>query len=284
MIKIKVPATSANLGPGFDVLGLALDLYNTFVFEKTEKAMGRDTLVHEAYLKVFSYLEIDPIPVEIKIQGEIPMSRGLGSSSACIVGGLLGANELLGNPLPLEKILLLATELEGHPDNVAPALLGGLVASVETKGKIYTKKIPVKHPYQLMTLIPEFPLSTEKARSVLPKVLSYEAGVHNVGRAILLTAALLTGEDDSLALGMEDQMHEPFRGELIEGFQEVKTSVGKLGALATCLSGAGPTILAIVKEEDEETVERIKEYMKRSFPTWQVGVHHLEEKGARRIL
>lgn len=126
MIRIKVPATSANLGPGFDVLGLALSLYNVFTFIEKDGAMEYDTLVHVAYHKVFEHLGRKLIPVEIEIDAEIPMARGLGSSSACIVGGLVGANEMLGSPLSREELLALATELEGHPDNVTPALYGAI--------------------------------------------------------------------------------------------------------------------------------------------------------------
>lgn len=283
MIRIKVPATSANLGPGFDVLGVALSLYNVFTFKERAGVMTSDTLVHEAYLKVFQHLKEAPIPVDIDIEAQIPMARGLGSSSACIVGGLMGANEMLGAPLSQEEILSLATEMEGHPDNAAPAILGGLVASLTKEKKVYTQKIPVKNSYGFIALIPDFSLSTESARAVLPKVLRYEDSVHNVSRISFLLTALMGGQDDLLSLGMEDRMHQPHRGTLIPGYEKIREALSECSALGSYLSGAGPTIMGLVREEDEEVFQRIRTFMTTEFPAWQVLFLHPEEQGALRL-
>lgn len=283
MIRIKVPATSANLGPGFDVLGLALSLYNVITFTEKDGAMGHDTMVHVAYHKVFEHLGRKIVPVEIEIEAEIPMARGLGSSSACIVGGLMGANEMLGSPLSTQELLALATELEGHPDNVTPALYGGLMASLTKEGRVHSLNIPVKNRYSFIALIPDFALSTEKARAVLPEVLSYEDSVHNVSRTTMLLTALLTGQDDLLSLGMEDRMHQPYRGKLIPGFERIGQVLYDCGVLGFYLSGAGPSIMGLTREDDQEVIEKIRTFMTDELPGWQVLVLHLEEKGAMRI-
>lgn len=279
MISVRVPATSANLGPGFDVLGLAMDRYNTFTFIKSHD-FPEDNLIYQAYNKVFEYLGEEIVPVEIQVKEDIPQARGLGSSAACIVGGIMGANEILGKPLNKDEILKLATEIEGHPDNVAPAIYGGLVASVMEGENIYTGKVPIKNDLIFIALVPNFELSTSDAREVLPSEIPYKHGIHNVGRASMLITALVTGDNSLIKLGLQDKLHQPYRGKLIPGFDEIISTTYESGALGCYLSGAGPTIMCIADSKDLTFIDNIKETMRKDYRDWTVYSHKVDYDGA----
>ena len=206
MIQINVPATSANLGPGFDTLGIALNRYNSFNIKQVEKLdFTNENLVYRSYRRVFELLGKALIEVEITIETGIPVSRGLGSSAACIVGGVMAANEMQGRPLSKEEILEISTMIETHPDNVAPAIYGGLVTSVMEGEKVYFCQVPIKNKLEFITLVPDFKLSTELARGVLPRTIPYKDGVYNVGRVALLLSALTSGRDDLLKHALKDK-------------------------------------------------------------------------------
>lgn len=279
MIKVKVPATSANLGPGFDVLGLAIDRYNIFTFVESAESK-EENLIYKSYRRVFEYLGKPLIPVKIQVNDNIPIARGLGSSAACIVGGIMGANEILGKPLDKEDILKLATEIEGHPDNVAPAIYGGLVVSVMEGDKIHIAKLPIKNKLNFIALVPNFELSTSKAREVLPKRIDFKDGIYNVSRVSILLTALATGDSGLIKLGLQDKFHQPYRGKLIEGFDEIISAVNQKGALGCYLSGAGPTIMCIGPGEDNRLIKDIQEYVKDEYPDWEVFVHKVDNIGA----
>lgn len=279
MIKVKVPATSANLGPGFDVLGLAIDRYNIFTFVESAESK-EENLIYKSYRRVFEYLGKPLIPVKIQVNDNIPIARGLGSSAACIVGGIMGANEILGKPLDKEDILKLATEIEGHPDNVAPAIYGGLVVSVMEGDKIHIAKLPIKNKLNFIALVPNFELSTSKAREVLPKRIDFKDGIYNVSRVSILLTALATGDSGLIKLGLQDKFHQPYRGKLIEGFDEIISAVNQKGALGCYLSGAGPTIMCIGPGEDNRLIKGIQEYVKDEYPAWEVFVHKVDNIGA----
>lgn len=283
MIRIKVPATSANLGSGFDALGLALDLYNVFSFKAGAGSIDEDSLVHLAYNKVFTYLHREIEPVEIIVDTNIPMARGLGSSASCIVGGIMGANEVLGGVLSQKEILTLATEIEGHPDNVAPAIFGGMVVSVMEDNEIYWANIPVKNDYNYIVLIPDFELSTKEARRVLPEMIPFDEAKFNVGRVSLLITAMVTGQDDLIKIGLEDKLHEPYRGDLIPGFRNIMDKVRSFNLVGSYLSGAGPSIMIMAKKDDQDGIKKIKDFMEKSYPDWLIFEHHLENIGAMRI-
>lgn len=279
MIKVIVPATSANLGPGFDVLGLAIDRYNIFTFVESAESK-EENLIYKSYRRVFEYLGKPLIPVKIQVNDNIPIARGLGSSAACIVGGIMGANEILGKPLDKEDILKLATEIEGHPDNVAPAIYGGLVVSVMEGDKIHIAKLPIKNKLNFIALVPNFELSTSKAREVLPKRIDFKDGIYNVSRVSILLTALATGDSGLIKLGLQDKFHQPYRGKLIEGFDEIISAVNQKGALGCYLSGAGPTIMCIGPGEDNRLIKDIQEYVKDEYPAWEVFVHKVDNIGA----
>lgn len=279
MIRVRVPATSANLGPGFDVLGLAIDRYNTFSFEKSHE-FTEENLIYHSYKKLFKYLGEEIIPVDIKVEEHVPRARGLGSSASCIVGGLMGANEMLGRPLNQEGILRLATDIEGHPDNVAPAIYGGLVVSVMEADKIHTGKVPIKNELEFVALVPDFHLETKVARSVLPKEIALKDGIYNVGRISMLITALVTGDNSLIKLGLQDKFHQPSRGKLIAEFDNIISAAYQYGALGCYLSGAGPSIMTIAKNGDEAFKDRIKDFMNKNYPSWGVYSHKIDKRGA----
>jgi len=200
MVSIKVPATSANMGPGFDCLGVALDLYNHFEIEETasgleitgcEECFSNDTnLIYTSMQKCFEVLNYQPKGLKININSNIPISRGLGSSAACIVGGIAAANELAGGKLTKAQILEIANAIEGHPDNVAAALMGGMTIAVQDKGKIYYENVKIADNLRFCAIIPDFTLSTSEARAALPNNLTYGDAIFNISRATLLATAL----------------------------------------------------------------------------------------------
>lgn len=272
MITVKVPATSANVGAGFDALGLALDLFNTVTFELSDKLTiastdntpvptGTDNLVYRAACATFEFCG-RPVPaMKILQENPIPMARGLGSSSACIVAGILGANALMGKPLSDRDMLHLAAGIEGHPDNVAPALLGGFVASVMDEDAVYSVKKDISEQLAFAAFIPNFPLLTEKARAVLPAELGYRNAVYNLSRAALATAAFCDGDYELLGIATKDTMHQQYRLPLIPGGEEIFVKAKELGALAVYISGAGPTIMAVVRRSDEAFFASANEWL-----------------------
>lgn len=290
-VKVKVPATSANLGPGFDVAGLAVTLYNTFTFELTdgpleitgcpEQFANEDNLTYQAFKKAAKQVGLEYHNVKIHTKTEVPFTRGLGSSSTCIVAGIVGAYALMDRADERNEILNLATEIEGHPDNVAPAIFGGMTVSVvEADYNVTTLSLPVKHDYRFIALIPPFTLSTEKARSVLPEQLERKDAIANVSHLALMVASIINGYDHGLKLGFKDRFHQPYRGQLINNFFPIMECLEKdEGVLGAYLSGAGPTIMALIKAEDTKGVVRIKDELGDLIKGWRVEKLELDTRG-----
>lgn len=281
-ITIRVPATSANLGPGFDSLGLALDLWNettmTLAIEYTVQvngegrerlSEGENNLIIRSAQKLAERVGKNLPPFHVDCTNRIPLSSGLGSSAAAKLTGLLGANILLGKPLAKNEILNLAAELEGHPDNVAAAMLGGLVVSTVDNGNVYAHKIkvdgiqtPLGHfeaLFYVTVVLPDFHIPTKQARKALPKHVSINDAVHNISRAVLITEALRTGDLDLLGKAMTDTLHQPYRFSLIPGAQEVMDAAKRAGAPAVALSGAGPSLIAFSSKPDPAIGEAMKQ-------------------------
>lgn len=250
--KIRVPATSANLGPGFDVLGLAVSLYATFTVEASEKLVfhgvaeayaNEDNLFWKSYTLACKALDRPLQPLSVSIQSEIPIARGLGSSAAMIVGGITAAYAIHKLPLNRGQILDLATRIEGHPDNVAPAVYGGLRASLTDKAsKVSTLELPIHPSLKFLFLIPDFELLTETTRAVLPKTYPLRDFAHNGVRLIYTVKALEKGDIQNLVIGLDDVLHQPYRFPLIEDTPELFHRLKLLNLSAYYLSGAGPTI------------------------------------------
>ena len=259
---MRVPATSANLGPGFDCLGLALNIWNEVTFEPADKLTyhvagegaeklnkGSKNLLTQAYALLYEVCGKEMQGVKICAHNDIFMSSGLGSSAAAIVSGLFGANEMLERPLNQNDLLKLANEMEGHPDNVAPALFGGLVVSIMAGIEIITRRYEIP---ELTTVIvkPNADWPTRVARAVLPKSVSRADAVYNIGRTTLVVEALRNGDLELLQKVMDDRIHQPYRLKHISGGMSAYKTAKQFGAAA--LSGAGPSIIAFVPPEKAE--------------------------------
>lgn len=282
LITFKIPATSANIGSGFDSVGLALNLYNEIhiyendnskkiefeIFGEGENEISKkDNMIYSAMKLVFKKLKSKPNKgYIIKCINRIPLSRGLGSSSAAIIGGLLCSNFILGNKLKIEKdILNMAVQIEGHPDNVAPAILGGIISGVVKKEENF-KYIKIKPPKNLKAIvsIPDFYLSTEIARNILPKEITRKDAIFNISRAALLTSALFSNRLDLLEIATEDKIHQDYRAKFIPNLNQLFKETKKAGAYSVTISGAGSSILALTKD-DKNIIEKVSKAMHSSF-------------------
>ncbi len=258
-VSIKVPATTANLGAGFDCIGVALSLYNQFHFSPTDSptkmtvkgfgaksiSLGEDNLLYRAFSQLYKRIGKKVPPVEITVKMNVPPARGLGSSATAIVGGLLAANHFASYPLSPQQLLDLAIEIEGHPDNVAPAMLGGCILCVGEKSERHFVPIECHDSICFVVAIPDFELSTSQARAVLPKSLSYQQAVFNIAHLGLLIKALETGKPEWLKEALKDKLHQPYRQSLIRGYERVSKAVAAAGGYGMVISGAGPTLLAL---------------------------------------
>lgn len=294
MIRIQVPATSANLGSGFDSLGVALTLYNQVWMEESDviDISSKDDVkipTDESNLIYWSaqrlYEECGKRLPGLKIiqENNIPMTRGLGSSSACIVAGLVGANRFLGNPLSKTDLETLAVAIEGHPDNTTPCITGGLVTSAMDGGRIYSVTVPVADNIRFAVFVPPFELKTETARGALPDKYSRQDAVFNLSRSALMTSALFSGSLENLRVAVQDRLHQPYRKDFIEGYDTVFRLSYELGSYGTCISGAGPSILAIVDEKGVETFEKhaISSLEEKGICGWRLLTLAPESNGAR---
>lgn len=294
MIKIKVPATSANLGSGFDSLGLALDMYNEVYMEeadeisimtldKTKIPCDQNNLIYASAKILYEECGKKIPGMRIKQLNNIPMSRGLGSSSACIIAGLLGANRFLGNPLDKHDLINLAAKIEGHPDNTTPALTGGLVASAIDAGKVYSVTVPVSKGISFAVMIPPFELKTELARKALPDKYTRQDAVFNLSRSALMTASLFSGSMENLRVAVSDKIHQPYRFSLIKGADYVFRISYELGSFGTYISGAGPTIISIVDQKAAKAFENkaIRKLEEKGEKGWRLLILKPDECGAQ---
>lgn len=268
MIRVQVPATSANMGPGFDTMGIALSMHNTLLVEETEKDIVVDIVGQEPqhFINPSRHLIVDTIHKIFALAGKqvkglhlicentIPFARGLGSSSAAIVSGLFGGNALLGYPFTKEELIKIATEIEGHPDNVVPAICGGFTVASKLPDAVYHVKCDIPATMQAVVAIPDFKLSTAKARAVLPQEVPLEDAVFNMGKTAMVVAAAM--QQDFVLWGkmMEDRLHQPYRFPLIPGADKIVQNALSAGALSCVLSGAGPTMIAWVEQGSGEKV------------------------------
>ncbi|AVX20429.1 homoserine kinase [Carboxydocella sporoproducens DSM 16521] len=280
MFTIRVPATTANLGPGFDCIGLALNLYNEIRVELNAKNEFRleiegwgaeelkkpeNNLFLQACQEIFVRCEQKMPGLNVFFLNKIPGGAGLGSSAAALVAGLVAGNLLLGEPFTRQDLLEIATTLEGHPDNVAPALLGGCVVAVKTENRVEWLRweVPAEE-LAAIAVVPRYLLATKVSRQVLPRTVSFADAVFNVNRVALLVGAFAQKAWDKLAVAMTDRLHQPYRMPLIPGLNEALAAAQEAGAYGTALSGAGPTILALVAPERKQQVaEAVKEALKK---------------------
>ncbi len=282
MITIKAPASTANIGPGFDCLGMALNLYNVFRVEFADKNRlqgvedrfnNDDNMFLTAYRNACEAIGAKPEPLYVGFDCDIPVSRGLGSSSALLCAGLFAANSLHGDPLSREELFQLAAKMEGHPDNVAPCIFGGLTAAAEAGGHFVCRQFNVHPDYKFTALIPDFEVSTEVARGVLPSEYSRDTVVKNSSNLMLLCSALDKGDMELLRAVGKDYIHEPYRRSLIKGYDEIKEIVeGDCGGVMF-ISGSGSTCLLIhQKDLSYRALSRIASI---KDPVWTVKDLHM---------
>jgi homoserine kinase len=291
---VSVPASTANLGPGFDCLGLALNLWNQAEFTVLEDGLkisiqgegageipsNQDNLIYKAFKSTYQYLnQSPPKGLEVNCKNQIPLSSGLGSSASATLLGILGAKALLGTDLEDDEIIHLGTKLEGHPDNITPSLLGGLTISSQKDNEILTEKIQA-YPWKLLIVLPEFELSTEDSRDVLPKLISVSDAVQNIGSSLLLVQALQSGDLLKLRKYMVDKIHQPYRLPLIPGAVDAIEIAQQSGA-AAALSGAGPSMIAFTKTRDEEVQDKIVNTFKTAGLKSRVFNLEIDNTGAR---
>ena len=286
-IKLRVPATSANLGPGFDCLGCAFKLYNTFLFEPCsgysfkgveEPYRNEDNLAVIGYKRVMEYLEQPPVGFHMELTDcQIPICRGLGSSSTLILAGAYAANLLHNGGLSREELLEICTGIEGHPDNLAPAVYGGLTGSMMFAGKPVTVRYTPNPALTWVAMVPDFELSTQKARQVLPTQVSREDAIFNVSRASILLGALEQGDEALLALAMDDRLHQNYRKPLIPEYEEVEQIVLEEGFPAMCLSGAGPTLLTVTRHGGD--IANLRRRLKALQGGWKVQPLQVDMQG-----
>lgn len=262
-VTVRVPATTANLGPGFDCLGLALDFFDTVTLSVVPSGgfappdgegsdSGHRALILLAARSLYEHAGLVTPPLAAAREAAIPVSRGLGSSAAAIVAGLLAANELAGQPFDQNGLLQIACELEGHPDNATPALLGGFRVAVMAGGSIRQIMVPLPENLRVVLFIPDFVMPTHETRKLLPTELTRSDVVFQIGRAALLVAALATGQTQYLAAGTEDRLHQPARGQVFPAMFAIFEAARGAGALAAYLSGGGPTIGALTAGREQD--------------------------------
>lgn len=293
MIKVKVPATTANMGPGFDSIGMALTMYNIVYAEEIEKGLeiiiqdgnvsiptDESNLIYKTICHFYDNIG-KPVPgIRIVQQDSIPHTRGLGSSAACIVAGLHIANAISHSFFSKEELVQMAAQIEGHPDNTTPALLGGMTIGAMNENDMKYVKVHVPDTLHFAVMIPDFTLSTELARGVLPETVSLKDAVFNASRAALLAASMISGDIDNLQMASQDHLHQPYRSKLIPHMDEILEQARYYGAKGTFLSGAGPTLLAIIKNVVDFRREMVQ-YLSTLEQEWQVQMLQADNEGAK---
>ncbi len=287
-VSVKVPATTANMGPGFDCLGMALPIYNTITIEETvlpgtgiEINVMADTdsidqlsldhipsdensIVYKAVELLYNSIGQTPSELKINIHSNIPVARGLGSSSSVIVGALIAANELLGRPADEVALLSIACEIEGHPDNITPAIVGGLViSSQEDDGSVIYRKLDWPQEWAVTVCVPDFELSTDIARSVLPAEVPMKDAIFNAKRLAMFVEAIHTKDSELMKLALQDRLHQPYRMKLVPGLDKIIDKLRHFDNVLGCvLSGAGSSILII---SEKNNVDKIKEVVRETW-------------------
>lgn len=293
MVLVRIPATAANLGPGFDSLGLALTLYNDFEFQLQENGINiagcapefcnEDNLAVTSFYRCWRYLKQPETGLKLNVCSNVPVGSGLGSSSTCVVAGVMAANILAGKPLSKRELVKIATEIEGHPDNVAPAILGKMVIAVQDKEDIYCNVLTVATGLRFVALTPDYSVSTEEARKQLPSEVSFSDAVFNVGRVGLLISSLVNGNFQNLDAALKDRLHEPFRSKLIKEWASLEQFSQEADAPTFFISGSGPTVIFVFQDDGSDHFSRIQPALTKFLPNWTARELRVDWQGARVI-
>ena len=283
-LEVIVPASTANLGPGFDSIGMALNLFTTIRITRAQETRlffhgdtlaglpsDEDNLILQVMRKCFAEQGQSLPPLHIHVWSEIPLTRGLGSSAAALVAGLVAANALLGDVYSEDDLLQLGTAWEGHPDNIGASLLGGVV--IGSWDGVHASVVRVEPPLDVVVAVPDFELPTERARHALPENIPFQDAILSSSRANVLTAALIQGRWELLETAMRDLFHQPYRAQFIPGMADILSTAGEHGALGTALSGAGPTLFAFTRK-----TEQVEQFLTESFARYDtpVSIFHLK--------
>ncbi|MCY6370139.1 homoserine kinase [Clostridium ganghwense] len=292
MIKIRIPATTANMGPGFDSFGMALKFYNEIWIEEIKQGIQviqegkpseiplEDNLIYTSLVKILNKYGYDYHGFKIEVKEcNIPISRGLGSSAACIVAGITAANALMGNVLSTDDIIREAVEIEGHPDNIVPAVIGGMVVSLMDEDKVIYSKVNIPNDLRMFVMIPNFKLSTEEARHVLPPNYSNGDCIFNISRAAMFVNAMNNGELDKLRVSTQDRIHQNYRINLISDAEKIFEGAREYGSLAEFISGSGSTLMALVDKNNKGFEKKMTSFLNKLQDKWEVHLLEADVEG-----
>lgn len=289
MIKVTVPATSANLGIGYDTLGMAVSLYAHFTFDHAdaltitgcpEEFQNEDNMVYQAFVQALKAWGKEPFPISIDIDTQIPVARGLGSSSTCVVAGIMGAAALTRRAVTRDELVALAAQMEGHPDNVAPALLGAAVCSFTPTGELpRCLRYAVSDRLRFVTIIPPYEVHTSEARKVVPQEVPLTTAVWQMGRVAGLTRGLETGDTDLIAAANDDRLQEPYRRALIPDYDAIRATCLEGGAKTLWISGSGSTLMAVT--DDTIVAKFLQVRLREQFPECETHILTCDNAGAQ---
>lgn len=289
MIKVTVPATSANLGIGYDTLGMAVSLYAHFTFDHAdtltitgcpEEFQNEDNMVYQAFVQALDAWGLEPFPISIHIETDIPVARGLGSSSTCVVAGIMGAAALARRAVTRDELVALAARMEGHPDNVAPALLGAAVCSFTPTGELpRCLRYEVSGRLRFVTIIPPYEVHTSEARKVVPQEVPLSTAVWQMGRIAGLTRGLETGNTDLIAAANDDRLQEPYRRALIPDYEAIRATCLEGGAKTLWISGSGSTLMAVT--DDTIVAKFLQVRLREQFPDCETHILTCDNAGAQ---
>lgn len=290
-VHVRVPATTANIGPGFDCLGCALSLYAGFTCEIIDSGLeitgcpeiyrNENNLFVKAYRRAEREIGAAPAPIRVHIETDVPVSRGLGSSASLLAGGVAAANALNGSPLSPQKMVELCNEMEGHPDNIAPAVLGGMCASVVNDGVPVTVQVDIAENIGFIALIPNFETETKAMRAVLPKEIPFADAVFNSSRLAVLLHAFVQGDLSLIGQSLDDRLHQPYRKHLIHEYSRAEEAAMKAGCTAFCISGSGSTCLGVCEAGRKvQIAQEIQQSLAGSEYEWRVIALDVDHTGA----
>ncbi len=293
MIRVRVPATSANMGAGFDSMGVALGMYNTLEISEVSEGLeiecvnakdyipkNKGNLVYRSIKRVFDEVGYHEKGIRIIQRSEIPVTRGLGSSSACVIGGMLAANVISGRKLSYAEILDLAVQMEGHPDNVTPALYGGFCIAARNGKHTVFRSEKLKTDLRFAVMVPDYFVATSKSRGTLPDKVSYADASFNISHALLFAMSLINGDMENLREGARDKLHQPYRKAYIDHMEDIFEKTYELGSCATYLSGSGPTILSVLNGGCGKFREGMTQYFLSGSHKWSCRILPVDNVGA----